>query len=273
MYDEIIFWLFRAFQRDFQKHFQYSIWCWKLQRAIWMFVLNFAKYWSCVTWIDCKWSWYILFQVCYLCYYSYSFYGAQQLSLDFGYIKVWLASDSSNLSSEMQSHLLNLDVFRHLDGAVRLLMLQPRKKKQSPGDLDDPELESNVSTMSSSSVLSSLSGVDIDSYDLDVLNDKTIPNSQKWLDLRLRGGKSKKGLLPFCLKVQEMKWFLVSTYLLWIVNTLSILKVNSIYSVEGCIMWMSLTVSQLSTLSNCADSWQFCRLHLIMYCLLPTGLH
>jgi len=138
-----------------------------------------------------------------------SFYGAQQLSLDFGYIKVWIASDSSNLSSEIQSHLLNLDVFRHLDGAIRLLMLQPRKKKQSPNSSDDPELESNVSTMSSSSVLSSLSGVDIDAYDIDVLNDKTIPNSQKWLDLRLRGGKSKKGLLPFCLKVQEMKWYLV----------------------------------------------------------------
>lgn len=134
-----------------------------------------------------------------------SFYGAQQLSLDFGYVKVWIASDSSNLSSEIQSHLLNLDVFRHLDGAIRLLMLQPRKKKQSPNSSDDPELESNVSTMSSSSVLSSLSGVDIDAYDIDVLNDKTIPNSQKWLDLRLRGGKSKKGLLPFCLKVQEMK--------------------------------------------------------------------
>ena len=84
-------------------------------------------------------------------------------------------------------------------------MLQPRKKRQALSDVGDPELESNVSTMSSSSVLSSLSGVDIDSYDIEVLNDKTIPNSQKWLDLRLRGGKSKKGLLPFCLKVQEMK--------------------------------------------------------------------
>lgn len=136
---------------------------------------------------------------------TFSFIGAQQLSLDFSYVKVWLASDSSNLSSEMQSHLLNLDVFRHLDGAIRLLMLQPRKKRQQPNDNDDPELESNISTMSSSSVLSSLSGVDIDSYDVEVLNDKTIPNSQKWLDLRLRGGKSKKGLLPFCLKVQEMK--------------------------------------------------------------------
>lgn len=135
----------------------------------------------------------------------HSFYGAQQLSLDFGYIKVWLAAESNKLSPEIQSHLLNLDVFRHLDGAVRLLMLQPRKKKQTPDDYDD-ELESNVSTMSSSSVLSSLSGVDIDGYDIDVLNDKTIPNRQKWLDLRLRGGKSKKGLLPFCLKVQEMKW-------------------------------------------------------------------
>ena len=135
----------------------------------------------------------------------FSFNGAHQLSLDFGYIKIWLASDSSNLSSEIQSHLLNLDVFRHLEGAVRLLMLQPRKKRHSPRDNDDTELESNISTMSSSSVLSSLSGVDIDSYDLEVLNDKSIPNSQKWLDLRLRGGKSKKGLLPFCLKVQEMK--------------------------------------------------------------------
>ncbi|XP_074611734.1 uncharacterized protein LOC141866194 isoform X1 [Acropora palmata] len=131
----------------------------------------------------------------------FSFNGAHQLSLDFGYIKIWLASDSSNLSSEMQSHLLNLDVFRHLEGAVRLLMLQPRKKRPSPSDNDDTELESNISTMSSSSVLSSFSGVDIDGYDLDVLNDKSIPNSQKWLDLRLRGGKSKKGLLPFCLKV------------------------------------------------------------------------
>ena len=134
----------------------------------------------------------------------HSFYGAQQLGLDFGYIKVWLASESSNLSPETQSHLLNLDVFRHLDGAVRLLMLQPRKKKQHLDDIDD-EMESNISTMSSSSVLSSLSSGDIDGYDIDVLNDKTIPNSQKWLDLRLRGGKSKKGLLPFCLKVQEMK--------------------------------------------------------------------
>lgn len=134
----------------------------------------------------------------------HSFYGAQQLGLDFGYIKVWIASDSSNLSSEIQSHLLNLDVFLHLEGAVRLLMLQPRKKKTTVEDIDG-ELESNVSTVSSSSVLSSLSGVDIDGYDIDVLNDKTIPNRQKWLNLRLRGGKSKKGLLPFCLKVQEMK--------------------------------------------------------------------
>lgn len=120
-------------------------------------------------------------------------------------LKGTIASESNNLSPEIQSQLLNLDVFRHLEGAVRLLMLQPRKKKQTPDDYDE-ELESNVSTMSSSSVLSSLSGVDIDGYDIDVLNDKTIPNRQKWLDLRLRGGKSKKGLLPFCLKVQEMKW-------------------------------------------------------------------
>ena len=134
----------------------------------------------------------------------YSFYGAQQLQLDFGYIKVWLSSEACGLSSEIQSHLLNLDVFRHLDGAVHLLMLQPRKKKQNHDNMED-ELESNISAISSSSVLSSLSGVDIDSYDMDVLNDKTIPNRQKWLDLRLRGGKSKRGLLPFCLKVQEMK--------------------------------------------------------------------
>lgn len=91
----------------------------------------------------------------------HSFYGAQQLSLDFGYIKVWIASDSSNLSSEIQSHLLKLDVFRHLDGAIGLLMLQPRKKKSNVED-NDGEFESNASTMSSSSVLSSLSGVHID---------------------------------------------------------------------------------------------------------------
>jgi len=156
----------------------------------------------------CQWSlliWEHLQEVTTFFLSLHSFYGAQQLSLDFGYIKVWLASESNNLSPEIQSQLLNLDVFRHLEGAVRLLMLQPRKKKQTPDDYDE-ELESNVSTMSSSSVLSSLSGVDIDGYDIDVLNDKTIPNRQKWLDLRLRGGKSKKGLLPFCLKVQEMKW-------------------------------------------------------------------
>jgi len=133
----------------------------------------------------------------------FSFYGAQQLQLDFNYIKCWISSDVSNLDTSIQSTLLSLDVFHHLDGATRLLMLQPRKKKQM--DELDVELESNISAVSSSSVLSSFSGVDIDSYEMDVLNDKTIPNKQLWLDLRLRGGKSKKGLLPFCLKVQEMK--------------------------------------------------------------------
>ncbi|KXJ18387.1 uncharacterized protein LOC110232513 [Exaiptasia diaphana] len=133
----------------------------------------------------------------------FSFYGAQQLQLDFNYIKCWISSDVSTLNTNMQSSLLGLEIFHHLDGATRLLMLQPRKKKQM--DELDVELESNISAVSSSSVLSSFSGVDIDSYEMDVLNDKTIPNKQLWLDLRLRGGKSKKGLLPFCLKVQEMK--------------------------------------------------------------------
>ena len=95
-------------------------------------------------------------------------------------------------------------MFRHLDSAISLLMLQPRKKKKQSDELD-VELESNMSAISSSSVLSSFSGVDLDGYDIDILNDKTIPNSQRWLSLRLRGGKSKKGLLPFCLKAQEMK--------------------------------------------------------------------
>lgn len=125
------------------------------------------------------------------------------MQLDFNYIKCWISSDASGLSTEMQSHLLGLETFHHLDGATRLLMLQPRKKKQM--DELDVELESNISAVSSSSVLSSFSGVDIDGYEIDVLNDKTIPNKQHWLDLRLRGGKSKKGLMPFCLKVQETK--------------------------------------------------------------------
>lgn len=94
-------------------------------------------------------------------------------------------------------------MFKHLDGAVHLLMLQPRKKKQSANELD-VELESNSSTVSSSSVISSLSGVDMEGYDLDVLSDTSIPNRQQWLDLRLRGGgKSKRGLMPFCLRTQE----------------------------------------------------------------------
>lgn len=177
----------------------------------------------------------------------FSFNGAHQLSLDFGYIKIWLASDSSNLSSEMQSHLLNLDVFRHLEGAVRLLMLQPRKKRPSPSDNDDTELESNISTMSSSSVLSSFSGVDIDAYDLDVLNDKSIPNSQKWLDLRLRGGKSKKGLLPFCLKVQEMKWcynvdFIIYSYCRAIVG---LSKARCIFTSYDSLPSLDLLLSKL----------------------------
>lgn len=126
------------------------------------------------------------------------------MQLDFNYIKCWISSDVSTLSISIQSTLLGLEVFHHLDGATRLLMLQPRKKKQM--DELDVELESNISAVSSSSVLSSFSGADIDSYEMDVLNDKTIPNKQRWLDLRLRGGKTRKGLLPFCLKVQEMKW-------------------------------------------------------------------
>ncbi|EDO47694.1 predicted protein [Nematostella vectensis] len=132
----------------------------------------------------------------------FSYFGAQQLQLDFSYVKYWISSDASGLEEDAKSELLSLDSFRHLDAAIQLLMLQPKKKKQS--DELDVELESNISAVSTSSVLSSLSGVDADTFMTDVLMDKTIPNKQKWLDLRLRGGKSKKGLLPFCLKVQEM---------------------------------------------------------------------
>ena len=127
----------------------------------------------------------------------FSFYGGQQIQLDFNHVKSWISSEASCLASEIQSHLLGLDVFKHLDGAVHLLMLQPRKKKQSANELD-VELESNSSTVSSSSVISSLSGVDMEGYDLDVLSDTSIPNRQQWLDLRLRGGgKSKRGVDAF----------------------------------------------------------------------------
>ena len=151
--------------------------------------------------INSHWPHFLARTLC-ITFISTSYFGAQQIQLDFNNVKLWIASEVSGLSDKTQSSLLSLDVFRHLDGATALLMLQPRKMRRKRMAELDVELESNMSAVSSSSVLSSISGADLEGYDLDVLNDKSIPNSDLWLALRLRGGKSKKGLMPFCLKAQ-----------------------------------------------------------------------
>ena len=130
--------------------------------------------------------------------------GAYQLQVDFNYVKLWLTSEASTLSSSLQSDLAFLDVFRHLNEAVRLLMIQPKNKRNrivvSENGLD-PEMESNLSTISGSSVLSGTSSYD---GETDMLNNQVIPNKDQWLNLRLRKGKPRMTLvIPSCLRASE----------------------------------------------------------------------
>lgn len=134
----------------------------------------------------------------------FSVIGAYQLQVDFNYVKLWLTSDASTLSTSVQSDLAVLDVFRHLNEAVRLLMIQPKNKRKriivNENGLE-PEIESNLSTISGSSLLSGTSSYD---GETDLLNNQVIPNKDQWLNLRLRKGKSRVPLvIPACLRSSE----------------------------------------------------------------------
>ena len=132
--------------------------------------------------------------------------GAYQLQVDFNYVKLWLTSETSTISASVQSDLAILDVFRQLNEAVRLLMIQPKNKRNRivvSENGHDPEMESNQSTLSGSSVLSGSSSYD---GETDLLNNQVIPNKDQWLNLRLRKGKRRVPLvIPDCLKPSEQK--------------------------------------------------------------------
>jgi hypothetical protein len=130
--------------------------------------------------------------------------GAYQLQVDFNYVKLWLTSEASTLSTSVQSDLAFLDVFRHLNEAVRLLMIQPKNKRNRlvvSENGREPEMGSNLSTISGSSVLSGSSSYD---GETDLLNNQLIPNKDQWLNLRLRRGKGRMPLvIPSCLRPSE----------------------------------------------------------------------
>lgn len=130
--------------------------------------------------------------------------GANQLQVDFNYVKLWLTSEASTLNTSLQSDLAILDVFRHLNEAVRLLMIQPKNKRNRilvSENGHDAEMESNQSTISGSSVLSGSSSYD---GETDLLNNHVIPNKDQWLNLRLRKGKRRMPIvIPDCLRPPE----------------------------------------------------------------------
>lgn len=135
---------------------------------------------------------------------QFSVIGAYQLQVDFNYVKLWLTSDACTLDTSVQSDLAILDVFRQLNEAAHLLMIQPKKKRKKITTIEnglEQELASNSSTISGSSVLSGNSSYD---GDPELLNNQLIPNKDQWLNLRLRKGKPRMPLvIPACLRSAE----------------------------------------------------------------------
>ena len=127
--------------------------------------------------------------------------GAYQLQVDFNYVKLWLTSEACLLDTSVQSDLAILSVFQQLNEAVHLLMIQPKKKKRIIENGLEAELESNTSTISGSSALSTASSYD---GDVELLNNQLVPNKEQWLNLRLRKGKPRMPLvIPACLRSAE----------------------------------------------------------------------
>lgn len=132
----------------------------------------------------------------------FSVIGACQLKVDFDYVKVWLTSKVSEPSDETRSGIANLDIFRHLDEAARLLMIQPKtKKKLSLGNGYGKQSVVHASTVSGSSAISSTSCYDDEP---EASEARIFPSKDEWLNLRLRNGKRRIPLvIPDCLKASE----------------------------------------------------------------------
>ncbi|XP_050399130.1 uncharacterized protein LOC126816536 [Patella vulgata] len=129
---------------------------------------------------------------------KFSVTGAQQLNADFTYLRTWLSEYISN--PEVKQSILELPVFKYLNGIIIILKKQPRKRGVSrfrdPCSVDDLRCDNanTVQDVEGSSL--AVAGMDMENTqdESDIYN---VPNMEDWMALRVHGG-SRSWKLPFC---------------------------------------------------------------------------
>ncbi|KAK3599454.1 hypothetical protein CHS0354_036474 [Potamilus streckersoni] len=125
---------------------------------------------------------------------KFSYLGASQLELDIDYMKTWLKESITN--ETVRQSVLDLVIFKYLNGAVALLKRQPLKRDSSL--FRKPcSMESLTCEKGSKEPLDSIS-INDSQLEEDI---HLVSNIQQWLDLRVHGGRSWR--LPLCFNPKE----------------------------------------------------------------------
>ncbi|XP_046567218.1 uncharacterized protein LOC124275651 isoform X1 [Haliotis rubra] len=135
---------------------------------------------------------------------KFSVPGAQQLGIDFTFLKSWIGSAIAN--PEVKQSVLDLSIFKFLNGIVLILKKQPKKRTASRlRDCSAEDLSECLSCEYSSDVISpqsSTSKAEGGTCDCGDESDIcSVPNMDDWLALRVHGG-TRSWRLPSCFSGQ-----------------------------------------------------------------------
>ncbi|ESO97213.1 hypothetical protein LOTGIDRAFT_239156 [Lottia gigantea] len=134
---------------------------------------------------------------------KFSVTGAQQLGADFTFLKTWLSQCIINI--EVKQSILELTVFKYLNGVVLILKKQPRKRGVSrfrdPCSVDDLRCDTGNSVPDVNSSQLAVGGLDMDNTH-DESDIYTVPNMEEWMALRVHDGLKKNG---FATKIADQR--------------------------------------------------------------------
>ncbi|CAH1783759.1 unnamed protein product [Owenia fusiformis] len=144
----------------------------------------------------------------------FSYYGACQLELDFGYASTFLEAYITN--DEVRQSILALEAFKKLHGAVLLLKRQPHGRQSRGSITETSNNEYSMSTTESYASSQSslprhsnqntsygLSDNNIGSTEQEGDLHYKLTNMEQWLALRVHGGARNWPKLPTCFPVKE----------------------------------------------------------------------
>ncbi|XP_065649436.1 uncharacterized protein LOC136071647 [Hydra vulgaris] len=145
---------------------------------------------GCITQFIRSWMDYILLKKI-----KFSFFGSQQLFVDFQYFSLWFGQGCMNLLQEEINVIYLLPAFNKMKNAILLLSCQPSNSKKA-------EDSNKTLVLSSTSTLSQVSTETFTGSQFeDLILTIDMPKKENWLSLRVKGGSPKSAFL--CIKKQE----------------------------------------------------------------------